>query len=260
MMLMKMTNVYLNRAVTKMLGWPLLCVIVCFSACSKLNKTAKPTGPSAQEAWQNTVIHAANNEERLHRMLQGTYVRYSYKNPKTKGYRAWRVNDGQDSVIYYVKSIGDPNKDGYCLLHCLFMTHLPDRPLTTHISKIQQITRDSLVLRNYSSMKTTLAAVLDGTVEKEIELSKFDSENAATICSYIKESNERFRLIKPRKKYGIGNDPKRVSYQSFGHVDFMVHHEDAVFYDKDGEETSVAFNHDKRLFDFDFQAVLEREE
>lgn len=241
------------------LEWLLFCTIA-FSACSNLDKTANSSAPSTQDVWENAVVNAANNEERLHRMLQGTYVRYSYRDRKTNRFVPWKVNDGQDSVIYYIKPIGDPNKNGYCLLHCLVMTHLPDRPLVTYVSKIKQITRDSLVLKYYAGIEATLGEIIDGTAEKEINFSNLNGDNATSLYSYVKESNQQFRLSTTRKKYGIGNDPKRVFYQSFGQVNFAVHHEDAVFYDKDQEKTEVAFNHDKRLFDFDLKVLLKSEE
>lgn len=89
----------------------------------------------------------------MHRLLQGDFVRYHYRKDSTGKtlLLPWLVNDNKDSVLHRVRPIGDPNKDGYVVLHYLFMSHLPNQPLVMYVEKIEKVSRDTLVVLTYSS-------------------------------------------------------------------------------------------------------------
>ncbi len=232
-----------------------LLLVILLNACATTETASQQSSGTTKSQWKGLVESAANNHERLHRLLQGTYVRYSYLDKKTKKRRPWLVNDGKDSVVYHIRAIGDPNKDGYCLLHCLFMTHLPNRPLVTYLSKVERITRDSFVLTSYEVPEATLKTIVDGSLEKEMDLKVLTRTETTAIYSYVKESNERFRLMTARKRYAIGKDKARAFYQSLGYVDFMVHNEEAIFYDEDLNKTQSAFNYDIRRYNVNLKTL-----
>ena len=174
--------------------------------------------------------------------------------------KPWLVNDGKDSVIYHIRPIGNPNREGYLLLHCLFMSHLPNQPLVTYVSKIERMTRDSFVLRGFKCSNFTLKEVISNQVEKQLDLKKLVAQEKSHVYTYVKKSNEQFDLSTPYSKYGYDTDEKKAFYRSLGYVNMMVHREDALFYNKEMEQTSSAINYDVRRHDIDLKKLSQGSE
>ena len=76
--------------------------------------------------------------------MSGTFSCY-----RSSGTRLWRVNDGKDSIIVHICTLGVPAKDGYWVYREALMTHLPDVPILQNVYQIEQITRDSLFIHLY---------------------------------------------------------------------------------------------------------------
>lgn len=244
-------------------SWIQLLFLFPILSCSvsKDTTTAKSDPEIDLKAlWETSVLNASNNEERLHRLLQGTYVRYHYKNRAENLMKPWLVNDGQDSVIHHIRPVGDPNKEGYLLVHCLFMTHLPNKPLITYVSKINRITRDSFTITGYPCPELSLEDVVLDRVEQKIDLKKLVGKEQEVSYRYVKEHNQQFRLSTERAEYGFDDDENKAFYQSLGYVNFYVHREDAIFYNKDLKKSSSAINYDVRRYNIDLKALCAPQE
>ena len=81
--------------------------------------------------------------------MQGTFFRHVYDS--NDSLVLWLSKTGQDSVLTYIQSIGELNKDGYLLMLGPDLTKLPDKPVTSFIIKIEQIDRDTLITLTHSA-------------------------------------------------------------------------------------------------------------
>lgn len=130
----------------------------------------------------------AKNINRLHHLMQGTFV--SYSRDTTGNLQYWNVTDG-DSVVLYSKAIGDVTKQGYWIYSYEFMTSLPNDPIYTSVKKIDQIDRDTFVISYYKSPKAyKLTEILDENFSLDLDFDDFIKTGKKV--HYTRQSNTHF--------------------------------------------------------------------
>ncbi|MCH2043054.1 MAG: hypothetical protein MK212_02850 [Saprospiraceae bacterium] len=125
---------------------------------------------------------------RLHHLMQGAFVSYSYDTAGQLQY--WNVTDG-DSVVLYSKPIGEISKQGYWIYSYEFMTSLPNDPIYTSIKKIDQIDRDTFEISYYKSPKVyKLTEILDDNFSNKLDFDDFIKTDKKV--RYIRQNNTQF--------------------------------------------------------------------
>ncbi len=115
--------------------------LACSSTEAVKKLTLTPNNDPLTEAYYLAI---RGGEARLTALMSGSFSCHSVNK---KG--LWRVNDGQDSMVLYGCSLGEPAKDGYWVYQEIVMTHLPTEPMAQYVYKIEQIAPDSLILWKY---------------------------------------------------------------------------------------------------------------
>ena len=77
-------------------------------------------------------------------LMSGTFSCY-----RSSGTRLWRVNDGKDSIIVHICTLGVPAKDGYWVYREALMTHLLDVSILQNVYQIEQINHNSRFIHLY---------------------------------------------------------------------------------------------------------------
>lgn len=120
-----------------------LLLVIGWSACTPTESvsSSQVDGDPMLEDYYLNIKGAA---PRLSALMTGTFSCYSVRK---KG--LWAVNGGKDSLLLHGCTLGEPAKDGYWVYNEIIMTHLPEDPLVQRVYKIEQISPDSLKMRNY---------------------------------------------------------------------------------------------------------------
>lgn len=112
-------------------------------ACSSTEPTTKKT-TSVDPMTEEYYLNIKGGEPRLAALMSGSFSCHSVNKNGL-----WLVNDGQDSMILYGCSLGEPARDGYWVYQEIVMTHLPSEPMVQSVYKIEQVAPDSLILWKY---------------------------------------------------------------------------------------------------------------
>ncbi len=117
-----------------------------FFSCSSIKKSSTtPTWLITEDVQKDeTYQKIIKNDARLYAMISGVFLQYvTWSGDST--YSIWKLNEGKDSMILSAIPVGTPSKDGYWLYHYQYMTDLPDKPLMTAFSRLENIDRDTIL-------------------------------------------------------------------------------------------------------------------
>ena len=225
------------------------------TACGS-TKRVNPSSSKAISVLKEQVENSSNNQERLYKLMQGTFMRHVYNDQDSM--ILWRSNNGQDSVLTYIKAIGEPSKDGYLLIFASYLTKLPDEPYTCFLIKINQTSRDTLPTYIYNCPDYTLDDIVNDKVEEDFNLKEYTSEEGIPYYTFIKENNMKFSFTVPYSAYEYGgDDPNKQFSKSDGFVDISGQKTTWTFYTTEKEETHKRANYDIRRYSIDPKKVCE---
>lgn len=237
----------------------LLSILLTLTACSSGKEVQNGAG-GIHATLVEQLNNCKDNQERLHKLMQGTYIRYVYPDNDSLPMRKWVGKNGQDSMFIHVNAIGDPAKEGYFLLLSMFSTGLLEEPYYNSIFKIEKIDRDTLVVLTCSSPNSyTLQEVLDNKVEEEIDLKKLISESGKPYYLCTKESNTKFSFKVARRDYMYGGDNADIAtFESVGHMSLKGRKITWLFYNKEDELTSKRSAYEIRRYNMNLKSMLKQ--
>lgn len=144
-----------EKLVFAVLGLLLLWGAIACSSTETMTNTTTAANPMTEDYYLNI----KGGEARLAALMSGSFSCHSVNK---KG--LWLVNDGQDSMVLYGCSLGEPARDGYWVYQEIVMTHLPSEPMVQSVYEIEQVAPDSLILWKY---KIKDKKQLSGIYQKE---------------------------------------------------------------------------------------------
>lgn len=181
----------------------ILTLSYTFSSCSSTQKTSTTTtGTNAlflPDSYQvdSTVYSSINGSlARFYQLYCGRFVQYQPVNGNVNDYGLWRINDGKDSVMVYHFPVGNPDKDGYWAYNCQVLTSLPDEPIYASFSKLQSISRDTMLLIAYAlpdDFSTTLDQLVNKTKEvfRSVDLKTLQRNPGADVA-FVRQTPIRY--------------------------------------------------------------------
>lgn len=117
------------------------CILFCclsYLACQvQPSESKQENKPSFKD--EAYYLQLSNNSERLCALRSGLFAQYLVNATDSSG--PWMAQG--DSVMMYIRQVGEPNRDGYWLLVQQFLSSLPSQPLVTWLEKVEKISRDS---------------------------------------------------------------------------------------------------------------------
>lgn len=149
------------------LFFSLFFICYYFMACQS-SKTST-TNNGAQNKTAEEQLLAKTTLDRLVTMQEGIFILYD------STIREPLIMKSGDSLMVYSKRIGDINKDGYMLYQKMYMSSVPDVPLTTDLLKFSKISRDSFRVVQYSLGEKFKNADKNTELLDEIELKSLES-------------------------------------------------------------------------------------
>lgn len=196
----------------------LLLSCLAYTACqvSPL-KTQQDTGPRFdQEAYY---LQLPNNYERLCALRSGLFAQYLVSRTDSSG--PWMAQG--DSVLMYIRQVGQPNRDGYWLLVQQFLSGLPNEPMVTWLEKVERISRDSFGTWPIAWPQKEFPSFLETSrpdfslAEYEIELKgKVNTETRAAHYIFVRKDAAHFsahsQLIPPVQE----NMKEKYSFRQSG--------------------------------------------
>ena len=232
----------------------LLSIMLVMGACSTSKKVEEKITKAAQ-ALEQKVNNCKNNQERLYTLLQGEYIVHGIS-PVDSVMNLWRSQTSGDSALAVFQPIGEPSKDGYLVMYGAYFTQLPNEPLANFILKIEQVTRDTLVLWRYECRKYTLEELMNRTIEEELNLKRYiDTSGRAKDATYVKVSNTKFLFSTPRGRYTYsGGDSSRYYRELTGYVGLDAYQLRNAYFTEEGVFTKRSYNIYVRRYHLDLKA------
>lgn len=149
-----------------------LFLILFFACCYFMScQGSKLSGSNNGSENQTTEeqLLAKTTLDRLVTMQEGTFILYD------STVRQPLIMKSGDSLIVYSKRVGDVNRDGYMLYQKMYMSSVPDAPLTTDLLKFSKISRDSFRVVQFSLEKKFKDADKNTALLDEIEVKSLES-------------------------------------------------------------------------------------
>lgn len=231
----------------------ILSIILLIGACSTTKKIeGKIT--AATQALEEKLTNCNNNQERLYTLLQGEYIVHGIA-PLDSVMTLWRSQTSGDSALAFIQAIGNPSKDGYLMMYGAYFTQLPNEPLTNFILKIEQVSRDTLIMWRYECRSYTLEEMLDRTIEEELNLKHYiDTSSRSRDGTYVKDNNTKFLFSTLRSKYTYsGGDSSRYFRELTGYIGLDAYSLKNEYFTKDGGYTKRSYNIYIRRYNLDLK-------
>lgn len=237
----------------------LLGCILILGACAINNKNPQSSSSDSLDL-EKQIKNATNNQERLYKLMQGTFFRHVYDS--NDSLILWRSKTGEDSVLTYIQAIGEPSKDGYLLMFASYLTKLPDEPFTSFIIKIDQISRDTLATFTYNPPYSyTLEEIMNKKIEADINLKDYTCESGTPYYTFIKGNNARFNFTVPYQEYPYGGEnPNKQFSESYGFIALSGHKTTWQFYTKTKEKKEKIANYDIRRYNINLKELCNLKE
>ena len=235
---------------TTVYQFSLIFLLFLMTTCALFSCKSTQKGTAAKNKKDETTVLVYDNVRdkssyenikgsipRLRAMMAGKFTQYNTAgDPERKVYSVWKVNEGKDSVVIYHIPVGDPNKDGYWMYHYQGLTSLPDEPVFTCFTKLEEINRDTIVGSYYAvpeDFSLTIPTLLAGP--KKL-FKDFDFKGLTAMDDEVK-------YIRQTPLEYIGLAPLRPLEQPDGEKKYM-----GEYYSITPERYtfSIAFYNDKR--------------
>lgn len=155
---------------TKLLVLAATCLLIVLSSCNSSKKvTSTVKAPSEESLLEMTTI------KRLIAMQTGTFLMYTDST-------ATKIRpSGSDTLILFSCPVGDPNKDGYWVYQKMYMSSIPDEPLSIDFLHFNKVSRDSFHVEQYKGDKKYAMADQRPSLFKELEFNGLESVNCPLI-------------------------------------------------------------------------------
>lgn len=143
-----------------------LLLSLCFFILS-CTTTQKTSSTICSKVPTEEMLLKMPSIERLMAMQTGTFLMYDSAAVTVRAY-------GTDSLILFSCPVGEPNKDGYWMYQKMYMSSLPDEPLSVDFLHFSKVTRDSFSVQQFKAgegyaMADRKAVLLEDIDFKELE-------------------------------------------------------------------------------------------
>lgn len=168
--------------------------------------------------------------ERLIAMQTGKFLMYDSAAITVRAY-------GTDSLILFSCPVGDPNKDGHWMYQKMYMSSLPDEPLSTDFLKFSKISRDSFAVEQFKADKQYAMADKQVALLKEIDFKELES--VACPIAFEKLNQLKFEGTTPVCTIDFDGGKSQI-YANFFRVTPAGFFLRSSYYKKIGEEVQYA--------------------
>lgn len=170
----------------------LIITVISFFGCLNYQSTASQNKTTVDVFSEEYYNSAANNSERLQRLISGLFVFY-HDDPNSTDIVKWDVNEKNDSIMGYALPVGEVNKVGYWVYNVQFMTSVPNNPIHTSFVNLVQKSRDSIIAVFYVPQNEVSPAEAFQKGKEAFRDVKFSELEKSIEITYVKENNTLFK-------------------------------------------------------------------
>lgn len=211
------------------ISYPMLLVL--FLSCCWLMacQSSKPSANNKSSGKQMTeeALLAKTTLERLILMQEGTFLLFDSTTTRPL------IMKSGDSLILYSRQFGDVNKNGYWLYQKMYMTSLPDAPLSIDFLKISKLSRDSFSVEQFTAGEEFKAADKNPGVLKSVNFDELESIECNII--FEKKGQLEFKGETPICTINFDGGASQTFSNSF-HITAKGTRLVTTYYKKEGEE------------------------
>jgi hypothetical protein len=153
---------------------------ICIVGCSVSQQTTSSRNTLTEED-----LLELPTIERMMAMQTGHFLMYK---AKEEGLRLWKSGD---SLCLFSCPVGCPNRDGYWLYQKMYLSSLPDAPLSIDFLKFTKISRDSFMVEQYKGDKAYALADQQTDLLKDVDFKNLESVECPIV--FEKKSQLQFK-------------------------------------------------------------------